>query len=258
MKQGDFTGLAEHYKKYRKGYSQEVLRVILAYTGLEIHEAVVADIGAGTGKFTEQLWKNGLKGFAVEPNDDMRQEGVRLWTEMRRERFLWLKGSAESTTLADRSVNWVTMASAFHWVDHEKVLAEFYRILKPGGFVTLLWNPRDIQRSSLEQRVELIMREVVPNLKRASSGFSQSTEKMNELFSKVSGFENLFFVEASHDVTVAPEEYLGVWKSVNDVRAQAGEDRFQIILKKIEAEVAGMKEICIPYRTRAWTARKAV
>ncbi len=39
-----------------------------------VEEGKVADIGAGTGKLTENLVSIGLGGFAVEPNDAMRAE----------------------------------------------------------------------------------------------------------------------------------------------------------------------------------------
>ena len=43
-------------------------------------EGKVADIGAGTGKLTENLVSSGLGGFAVEPNDAMRAEASKnMW-----------------------------------------------------------------------------------------------------------------------------------------------------------------------------------
>jgi SAM-dependent methyltransferase len=36
----------------------------------------------------------------------------------------------------------IVAAQAFHWFDSEKTKNEFQRILKPGGFVVLMWNDR--------------------------------------------------------------------------------------------------------------------
>lgn len=45
-----------------------------------VGEGKVADIGAGTGKLTENLVSIGLGGFAVEPNDAMRAEASKnMW-----------------------------------------------------------------------------------------------------------------------------------------------------------------------------------
>lgn len=73
MKHGDFTELAKYYVD-RPGYSKVVLRCLKSYVFNSIGEGKVADIGAGTGKLTEDLAEIGLSGFAVEPNAAMREE----------------------------------------------------------------------------------------------------------------------------------------------------------------------------------------
>ena len=74
MKHGDFTALAKEYVN-RPGYSQGVLRMIGRMAGMDRRDFRVADVGAGTGKLTEELAALGLFGCAVEPNDAMRAEG---------------------------------------------------------------------------------------------------------------------------------------------------------------------------------------
>lgn len=79
MKHGDFTELAKYYVD-RQEYSIVLLNYIKADIQNELKkELVVADIGAGTGKLTENLEQCGLSGFAVEPNDAMRAEGQKLF-----------------------------------------------------------------------------------------------------------------------------------------------------------------------------------
>jgi len=53
------------------------------------------------------------------------------------------------------------------------------------------------------------------------------------------------------------ERYLGVWKSVNDIQAQAGPVRFQQIMDGIRELVGDSEFVTVPYRTRAWTVQKA-
>lgn len=67
MKHEDFTELAEFYRN-RPGYSGVVLQCLKNHVFNSVGEGVVADIGAGTGKLTENLADFGLRGFAVEPN----------------------------------------------------------------------------------------------------------------------------------------------------------------------------------------------
>ena len=49
---------------------------------------------------------------------------------------------------------------------------------------------------------------------------------------------------------------MGAWRSVNDIRAQAGEALFTCILEAIEDELGEADKIEVLYRTRSWTARK--
>lgn len=50
------------------------------------------------------------------------------------------------------------------------------------------------------------------------------------------------------------ERYMNIWRSVNDIRVQAGEDRFERILHKIENIIKSEEQIVVPYKSRAWTA----
>ena len=79
MKHGDFTELAKFYEN-RPGYSKVVLECLKNHIFNCIGEGKVADIGAGTGKLTENLTEIGLSGYAVEPNAAMRsQAALKNW-----------------------------------------------------------------------------------------------------------------------------------------------------------------------------------
>ena len=101
---------------------------------------LIADIAFGTGIWTRLLLENGNRVFGVEPNSDMRGAGERLLSEF--PGFVSIAGSAEETKLDDASVDFVTAAQAAHWFDRQRARAEFMRILKPGGWLVLLWNER--------------------------------------------------------------------------------------------------------------------
>jgi len=126
-----FTGKATAYAKARPGYAPAALDFIFQAVK---SEAVFADIGAGTGKFTSLLAKRVQRVYAVEPNDDMRAQ------IKPRGNVVAINGTAEATTLPDQSVDAITCAQAFHWFDVPRFKQECERILKPGGRVFVLYN----------------------------------------------------------------------------------------------------------------------
>ncbi|MGA9968605.1 MAG: class I SAM-dependent methyltransferase [Terriglobales bacterium] len=134
-----FSSRVENYVRYRPGYPLEVLELLKNVCGLT-PDSLVADIASGTGIFTRMLAENGNRVFGVEPNDEMRRAGERLLKSYKG--FTSIAGTAEATTLPDHSVDMVTAAQAAHWFDREKARREFVRILKPGGWLVLLWNER--------------------------------------------------------------------------------------------------------------------
>jgi SAM-dependent methyltransferase len=134
-----FSSRVENYRRYRPGYPAEVLDVLRRVCGFDA-ESVVADVGCGTGIFSELLLKNGNAVYGIEPNAPMRAVAGELLTVW--PRFLLSGGVAEKTGLPDASVDLVTAAQAFHWFDRTLARREFVRILRPGGWLALIWNER--------------------------------------------------------------------------------------------------------------------
>lgn len=251
MKHGDFTELAKFYGN-RPGYSKVVLECLRNHVFNTVGEGKVADIGAGTGKLTENLAEIGLRGFAVEPNEAMRAEASKYsWGE----KFIWSEGYAETTGLEDNCVKWALMGSSFHWADSGQAVREFYRILVPGGFFTAIWNPRDIESSELHKKIEDAVYSEVPNMKRVSSGKTVTTDEMKDKLLSGGYFKDILFMEAPHTEAMTKERYMNTWKSVNDIQVQAGEEGFRRIMDKIETIIKELDMIEVPYLSRSWTVQ---
>jgi SAM-dependent methyltransferase len=134
-----FSDRVENYVRYRPGYPAEVLSALKNDCGLSSAH-IVADIASGTGIWSRMLLENGNPVIGVEPNLDMRAAGERLLSGF--PKFASVPGTAEATTLADGSVDFVTAAQAAHWFDRERARQEFARIMKTRGWLVLLWNER--------------------------------------------------------------------------------------------------------------------
>ncbi len=101
-------------------------------------DRTVVDLGAGTGKFTPRLIQTGATVIAVEPVDAMRAQLSKALPGVRA-----LAGTAQAMPLPSASVDAVVCAQAFHWFATREALTEIHRVLKPGGWLGLVWNVRD-------------------------------------------------------------------------------------------------------------------
>ncbi|MGA2039756.1 MAG: class I SAM-dependent methyltransferase [Bryobacteraceae bacterium] len=255
MKHGDYTGLAGEYARFRPGYATQVATAILAYVGRDAASVDAADIGAGTGIWTRILASHGLHSVvAVEPNDDMREQGIQT---SRATGVVWRKGSAEATGLPDSSADLVSMASSLHWADFDKACDEFHRILRPGGAFVALWNPRLIETNPLLVEIEAQIARLKPDIRRVSSGRSGITERLTEMLGGKPQFAEVLYLEGRHSLLQTPEQYIGAWRSVNDLQVQLGPELFRQFLGFAEERIANLTAIETTYVTRAWAARRA-
>lgn len=149
-----FSSRVENYIRYRPSYPQEAIDTLERECGLT-RDSVIADIASGTGILTKLLLEHGNRVFGVEPNIDMRRAGEELLKAY--PRFTSVNGTAEATTLPDGSADLVTAAQAGHWFDIPKARTEFARILKPTGWLVLLWNERKTSSTSFLRDYEQLL-----------------------------------------------------------------------------------------------------
>jgi SAM-dependent methyltransferase len=128
-----FAGVADAYDRARPTYPREAAAWLV-----DSEHAHVLELGAGTGKLTEQLQSLGHRLLATDPLPAMLQHLV-----TRLPRTPAVIAAAENIPMRARSVDVVVGAQAFHWFDLERALPEIARVLRPGGHLALAWNLRD-------------------------------------------------------------------------------------------------------------------
>lgn len=137
------------YGRGRPDYPPQLADWLTATLGLAPGQRV-ADVGAGTGKFTKLLLATGAQALAIEPMDEMREQAAALPGVQA------LAGTAQSLPVPDGSLDAIVCAQAFHWFASASVLDEFARALKPGGRLGLVWNVRDESVDWVAQITRLI------------------------------------------------------------------------------------------------------
>lgn len=156
-----FNGLASVYEAGRPSYADAFIDDLFQKYGFS-SESVIADIGAGTGKFSEQLLKKGTRVYCIEPNEDMRRQSTQVLRKYANCSIL--AGNAADTVLSDDSVDFITAAQSFHWFDTKQFKKECRRIIRIGGKVFLIWNI--VQSSDVMQKNHEINRKYCPDFKK--------------------------------------------------------------------------------------------
>ena len=134
-----FSTRVDNYVKYRPGYPKDIIS-FLSQENLLSSESLIADIGSGTGILSRLFLDNGNTVYGVEPNNEMRLAAEECLVEY--PNFVSVNGSAEETNINDHTIDLISVGQAFHWFDAQKTRIEFERILKPRGYVIIIWNSR--------------------------------------------------------------------------------------------------------------------
>ena len=126
------------YVRHRWDYAPEAVEAFAHGCGLS-PDWIVADIGSGTGMVAAHLLDRVRTLYAVEPNAAMREVAIQSLGTHRAYREL--AATSDRTTLADASLDLITVGRALHWFPAEPTKREFRRILKSDGWLAVFSTP---------------------------------------------------------------------------------------------------------------------
>lgn len=90
---------------------------------------VYLDIGCGTGNYTNELEKSGLKMIGVDPSEKMLEKA-----KEKNENIDWRIGTSENIPLPDNSTEGaIGSLTIHHWTNLEIGFSELNRVVKPGS-----------------------------------------------------------------------------------------------------------------------------
>jgi SAM-dependent methyltransferase len=240
-----YAGSSDAYERGRPDYSAEAVNRIVSELGLGAGK-VVLDAGAGTGKFTRFLVPSGARIIAVEPVAAMRHKFSSILPEIE-----VLAGAAEAIPLPAGSVDAVVAAQSFHWFRGAESLAEFHRVLRPGGRLGLIWNRRD---ESVDWMAEL--EKIIERHEQGAPRYKSG--EWRNVFSATALFGQLRHARFGYVQSGTVETVIDRVASISFIAALPAADREQFleeILTLIREHPAtrGKAEIDIPYRTDVFT-----
>lgn len=242
----DYTTLAESYLK-RPAYAEDAISTMLEHAGVR-QGARICDIGAGTAHLTIPLAQRGFHVTAVEPNDAMREQGVKRTSDY--PNVTWYEGTGEASGQPDSQFDLVTFGSSFNVVDRQAALREARRILVPKGWMACMWNHRDLD-DPIQARIEAIIKARV-------SGYDYGSRREDQTqFLENSGiFSSVRFIEGTVEHRQPVSDVVEAWRSHATLQRQAGE-QFSKLVDEISDYLRDLGEssISVPYTTRLWMAR---
>jgi SAM-dependent methyltransferase len=140
---------ADLYERARPSYPEAAVAHLVATTGIGGGSRVL-DLAAGTGKLTRQLRAHGAVCLAVEPSASMLEVFRRTVPDVAA-----AAGTAETIPAAGATMDSVVVGQAFHWFDPARALPEVARVLRPGGWLALIWNERDEADPAMAELVRI-------------------------------------------------------------------------------------------------------
>ncbi len=188
-----FSDRVDNYVKYRPHYPAEVIDFLKVQKILN-ENSVIADIGSGTGISAELFLKNNYKVFGVEPNEPMRLAAESILKNYSDKKlFVSVDGKAETTTLENNSVDAIVCAQAFHWFNNGAFKQECKRILKPKGYVVLMWNDRRTDSTDFLKVYEDFLQMFGTDYKEINHKNTQEKSQFDNFFGKENYKEQSFY-----------------------------------------------------------------
>jgi ubiquinone/menaquinone biosynthesis C-methylase UbiE len=190
--------------------------------------------------------------IGIEPNDDMRQQAQQIAVSAGMIPPEYRTGRAEATGLPDACTDAVLAAQAFHWFNAEPAMLEFLRILKPGGWLALIWNERDRRDPFTNEYGQILGRYST------SVGADASQSDCGEQLLHSSHYTDRERVEFAHCQQLDFDSLLGRCFSTSfSPREPQQRKRLARELRELfdHSQVAG--EIAMQYMTVVYTGRNA-
>jgi SAM-dependent methyltransferase len=209
----------------------------------------VIELGAGTGKFTRRLLTTGANIIAVEPVPEMLAQLTQAVPSVAAR-----SGTAEKIPVNNGAADAVVCAQCFHWFANTGALREMHRVLRPGGWLGLIWNVRD-ESSDWGAAMTAIMAPYEGDAPRYSSG------EWRKLF-PAEGFGPLREQRYPNGHTGSPQQVIVDRVLSTSFIAALDRPQQHIVAARLRELIAtspslqGREEVTVPYETLAVSCRR--
>ncbi len=243
----DYTKLADAYLK-RPDYSDDAIDAMIKAAGIKDGD-MVCDIGAGVAHLTLMLAQKNFNVIAVEPNDAMRNNGIKRTEAFKN--VSWFEGTGENTGQSSESFDLVTFGSSFNVCDRLEALKESFRLLKPDGWFACMWNNRNLD-DPIQSNIENIIKNNIKNY-----NYGTRREVQTPVINSSGLFKSVIHISSDIKHKQNIDECVKAWNSHATLERQAGES-FGKIISEIEKYLIELNTsaIDISYTTNIWLSQR--
>ena len=227
-----FGAAADVYDRARPSYPQDAVDWML-----QSNPRDVIDLGAGTGKFTRQI-ADRAHVIAVDPDEQMLAKIAGVET---------LVGTGERIPVDDATADLVTCAQAWHWVDEELAAPEVARVLRPDGWLAIIWNARDDRVDWIAKMSEIIHDSPAEEI-------AEDPPKLGDSFRPIESFETSWTMEITRegmDELVRSRSWFLVASPADQTAMLESLNR----MLDAHPDTAGRAVLELPYRTFCYRAQ---
>ena len=130
-----FMNKQDYYNKYRPGYDKKIIDILKKKYEFK-SDSIIAEYGAGTGKFADLMLPYVKKFYFVEPNKDMISFAME---NNKSSNIIFLNEKAEETNIPDGKIDFAFAVHSFHYFEKKLFKKELERVLKKDGYFCIIW-----------------------------------------------------------------------------------------------------------------------
>ena len=243
MKTNPFDQCSEAYSRFRPDYPPELHQYLIERCGLNGNSRVL-DVGAGTGKGSAPLAARGIPTISSELSPAMIGQGVKSYPGLQ-----FICATAEELPLRDRSFRLVSSAQAFHWFEHDKMVAEVSRVLGPAAYFVVYWNSRDLEVDHIREFEQLVAKFNPAHVN------SYRRRAWGSIIERTGLFIIIDEPQFHQTVAMSAEDWVGLAHSISYIRV-IGSAKVAEFERALREMLARHGNLDCSYTTWVWLAQK--
>jgi len=224
-----FDKICALYDRSRVDYPDEIIQDIINYSKIP-SDAVILDVGCGTGQATSSFAKKGYFVHAIDASENMISYAKNKYKDFKNINFE--ASTFEDVSLPNNSVDLITSAMAWHWIKPEGRDEKAWMILKDQGTLALFWSYQLKEESDFVKAVSEKVLIKYGGENRGPAGSRVKHIASDELFVKFSenpSFTSVVLKEYNKMFIFNKERYVDLVLSYGWVQGLPEEKRKQLV-----------------------------